>query len=81
MKKKWPQPFSKMLSKNLKIIYFIYMHEQDLAVNSQYKLIWQKCQTNPFTGWNDKIVVLKKITLQLYFKTFIQNINSGNFIM
>ena len=33
------------------------------------------------TGWNDKIVVLKKITLQLYFKTFIEKINSGNFIM
>ena len=24
------------------------------------------------TGWNDKIVVLKKTTLQLYFKTFIE---------
>ena len=23
-------------------------------------------------GWNDKIVVLKKTTLQLYFKTFIE---------
>ena len=33
------------------------------------------------TGWNDKIVVLKKTTLQLYFKTFIENINSGNLIM
>ena len=26
-----------------------------------------------YTGWNDKIVVLKKTTLQLYFKTFIEN--------
>ena len=33
------------------------------------------------TVWNDKIVVLKKTTLQLYFKTFIEKINSGNFIM
>ena len=33
------------------------------------------------TGWNDKIVVLKKTTLQLYFKTFIEKINSGNLIM
>ena len=33
------------------------------------------------TGWNDKILVLKKTTLQLYFKTFIEKINSGNFIM
>ena len=32
-------------------------------------------------GWNDKIVVLKKIKLQLYFKTFIEKINSGNLIM
>ena len=24
------------------------------------------------TGWNDKIVVLKKTTLQLYLKTFIE---------
>ena len=34
-----------------------------------------------FTGWNDKIVVLKKTTLQLYFKTFIEKINSANLIM
>ena len=34
-----------------------------------------------YTGWNDKIVVLKKTTLQLYFKTFIENVNSGNLIM
>ena len=33
------------------------------------------------TRWNDKIVVLKKTTLQLYFKTFIEKINSGNLIM
>ena len=33
------------------------------------------------TGWNDKIVALKKTTLQLYFKTFIEKINSGNLIM
>ena len=34
-----------------------------------------------YIGCNDKIVVLKKTTLQLYFKTFIKKINSGNFIM
>ena len=33
------------------------------------------------TGWNNKIVVLKKTTLQLYFKTFIEKINSANLIM
>ena len=33
------------------------------------------------TRWNDKIVVLKKTTLQLYFKTFIEKINSANLIM
>ena len=32
-------------------------------------------------GWNDKIVVLKKATLQFYFKTFIEKIKSGNLIM
>ena len=31
--------------------------------------------------WNNKIVVLKKTTLQLYFKNFIEKINSGNLIM
>ena len=36
---------------------------------------------NPTTGWNDKIVVRKKTTLQLYFKTFIEKINSDNMIM
>ena len=33
------------------------------------------------TEWNAKIVVLKKTTLQLYFKNFIEKINSANFIM
>ena len=32
------------------------------------------------TGWNAKIVVLNKTTLQLYFETFIENNNSGNLI-
>ena len=36
---------------------------------------------NNNTGWNDKIVVHKKTTLQLYFKTFIEKINSGNLII
>ena len=34
-----------------------------------------------YTGWNDKIVILKKTTLQLYFKNFIEKINSDNLIM
>ena len=34
-----------------------------------------------YAGWNDKIVVLKKTTLQLYLKTFIEKINSDNLIM
>ena len=34
-----------------------------------------------YTGWNAKIVVLKKTTLKLYFKTFIEKINSANLIM
>ena len=33
------------------------------------------------TGWKAKIVVLKETTLQLYLKTFIEKINSGNLIM
>ena len=45
----------------------------DLALDNIYIYI--------HTGWNDKIVVLKKTTLQLYFKTFIEKINSGNLIM
>ena len=31
-----------------------------------------------YAGLNDKIVILRKTTLQLYFKTFIEKINSGN---
>ena len=34
-----------------------------------------------YTRWNDKIVFLKKTKLQLYFKTFIKIINSGNLII
>ena len=34
-----------------------------------------------YIGWNNKIVVLKKTTQQLYFKTFIEKINSGKLIM
>ncbi len=41
-----------------------------------YKFTFRK-----YTGWNDKIVIQKKTTLQLYFKTFIEKINSGNLIM
>ena len=60
------------------------MYEQDLALNNLHWLICHKTQTKPIfllTGWNDKIIVLKKTTLQLYFKTFIEKINSGNLIM
>ena len=32
------------------------------------------------TGWNDKIFVQKKTTLQLYLKTFIEKINSAYLI-
>ena len=31
---------------------------------------------NTNTGWNDKIFALKKTTLQLYFKTFIEKKSS-----
>ena len=34
-----------------------------------------------YIGWNAEIVVLKKTALQLYLKTFIEKINSGNLIM
>ena len=34
-----------------------------------------------YIGWNNKILVLNKTALQLYFKTFIEKINSGNLIM
>ena len=30
------------------------------------------CRHFPNTRWNDKIAVLKKTTLQLYFKTFLK---------
>ena len=39
------------------------------------------CVFNRSTEWNEKIVVLKKTTLQLYFKTFIGKINSAKLIM
>ena len=41
----------------------------------------KKCVGTINTGWNDKIVVQQKTTLQLYFKTFIEKINSGDLIM
>ena len=50
-----------------------------------YKLdITDKIIRNSFytsAGWNDKIIVQKKTTLQLYFKTLIEKINSGYLIM
>ena len=41
----------------------------------------QKKNSSDSTGWNDKIVILNKTTLQRYFKTFIEKITSGNLIM
>ena len=38
-------------------------------------------ETIQTSGWNDKIVVLNKMTLQLYLKTFFEKINSDNLIM
>ena len=43
-----------------------------------WKIATKRASKNINTGWNDKIVVLKKTTLQLYF---IEKINSGNLIM
>ena len=53
-------------------------------LNKQLELQVTIHETNDFhiaTGWNDKIVILKKTTLQLYFKTFIEKINPSNLIM
>ena len=47
-----------------------------IAITSRSNLIPSRS-----TGVNDKIDVLKKTTQQLYFKTFIEKINSGNLIM
>ena len=57
---------------------FIYQHTDELwlVTNGTYKYSF----TN-YTGWNDKILVRKKTTLQIYFKTFIEKINSGNLTM
>ena len=41
----------------------------------------EKTKDTRTTSWNAKIVDLKKTTLQVYFKTFIEKINSGNLIM
>ena len=46
-----------------------------LCVSTDFRL------TFLYTGWNDKIVFLKKTTLQIYLKTFIEKINSANLIM
>ena len=42
--------------------------------------IYKSIYIYTYTGWNDKMFVLKKTTLQLYIETFIEKINSGNFI-
>ena len=34
-----------------------------------------------YLWWNDKIGVLEKTTQQVYFKTFIEKVNSGNLII
>ena len=51
----------------------------EISIRFQYSIVFAYFPIN--TGWNDKIVVLKKATLQLYFKTFIEKINSGNLVM
>ena len=64
-------------------------HQMMELLPSGGKLIFYSCSKEKFgidnklvcTGWNDKIVVRKKTTLQLYFKTFIEKINSGNLII
>ena len=55
----------------------------ELPIQAKFKMLWKKesLQVLGNTGRNDKIVVLKKTTLQLYFKTFIEKINSGILIM
>ena len=42
-------------------------NERELEILKQTLRIYSQCN-----GWNDKIVVLKKTTLQLYFKTFME---------
>ena len=49
-----------------------------IEINKKCANTTENCKN---TGWNDKIVVLMKTTQQLYFKTFIEKINSGNLIM
>ena len=44
-------------------------------------VIIELCSSIPYTGWNDKFVVLKKTTLQLYLKNCIEKISSVNLIM
>ena len=46
--------------------------EADTIKQVEMKNKIQKEYLRRTTGWNDKIVVLKKTTLQLYFKTFIE---------
>ena len=60
---------------------YIDVHQNKLKCLPGKGICFQSYGVKLFTGWNDKIVVLKKTTLQLYFKTFIEKINSGNFIM
>ena len=50
-------------------------HVCTINESAHRKKVWK------LTGWNDKIIVPKKTTLQLCFKTFIEKINSGNLIM
>ena len=55
---------------------------QQIPVNEKCaEILTINTQKGLYTGWNDKIVVQKKTILQLYFKTFIEKINSGNLIM
>ena len=62
--------FSKSISPKVNVIAWLDLELVNCNVTGQH-----------ITGWNDKIVVLKKKTQQLYFNTFIEKINSRYLIM
>ena len=65
----------------LPIIHYYLTMMKSRQKNSLLYFSWGMFVPLERTGWNDKIVVIKKTTLQLYFKTFIEKINSVNLIM
>ena len=80
----WRRDVSITKSRNYRFLAFrpyrVYQSEVNVS-KFGWILRTQPIDNNLCTGWNDKIVVLKKTTQQLYFKTFIEKINSGNLIM